>query len=75
MLSPAIPCHYHDTDIKMRDRLVRHLGALRRATRYCEQAHRFLAERELAPRLHGVELAKGEGRRTAFISDGEGRNR
>jgi len=31
MLSPAIPCHYHDTDIKMEDMLVRHLGALRRA--------------------------------------------
>ena len=31
MLSPAIPCHYHDTDIKMEGMLVRHLGALRRA--------------------------------------------
>ena len=31
MLSPAIPCHYHDTDIKMESMLVRHLGALRRA--------------------------------------------
>ena len=128
MLSPAIPCHYHGTDIKMRDMLVRHLGALRRAihslksyyhdvsgnsvspshnpfhpyptsfttqdgsvkrfkylssmkgrnlffgniddddgaaicvkfvTRYCEQAHRFLADRELAPRLHAVERLPG----------------
>jgi hypothetical protein len=31
MLSPAIPCHYQDTDIKMESMLVRHLGALRRA--------------------------------------------
>ncbi|KAJ3499972.1 hypothetical protein NLJ89_g9993 [Agrocybe chaxingu] len=31
MLSPAIPCHYQDTDIKMEGMLVRHLGALRRA--------------------------------------------
>ena len=30
MLSPAIPCHYQDTDIKMESMLVRHLGALRR---------------------------------------------
>jgi len=128
MLSPAIPCHYHDTDLKMRDMLVRHLGALRRAvhslesyyhdfsgslvspslnpfhpyptsfttqdglvkrfkyhssmkgrtlffgniddkdgasicvkfvTRYCEQAHSFLAERGLAPRLHVVERLPG----------------
>jgi serine/threonine protein kinase len=128
MLSPAIPCHYHDTDLKMRDMLVRHLGALQRAmrslnsyyndlkknsvssshnpfhpyptsfttqdglvkqftytqrmegrnlffgtiadddstpicvkfaTRYCEQAHRFLAERQLAPRLHAVERLSG----------------
>ena len=28
-------------------------------TRYCEQAHRFLAERELAPRLHAVERLPG----------------
>jgi len=128
MLSPAIPCHYHDTDIKMTDMLVRHLGALRRAihslqsyyhdfngnivspshnafhpyptsfttqdglverfkylssmkgrnlffgniegdngaaicvkfvTRYCEQAHSFLAERGFAPRLHAVERLPG----------------
>jgi hypothetical protein len=125
MLSPAIPCHYHDTDIKMMDMLVRHLGALRRAihslrlyyngnivspshnpshpyptsfttqdglvkrfkylssmkgrnlffgnvddddgaaicvkfvTRYCEQAHRFLAEQGFAPRLHGFERLPG----------------
>jgi serine/threonine protein kinase len=128
MLSPAIPCHYHDTDLKMMDTLVRHLGALRHAihslesyyhalegnivspphnafhpyptsfttqdglvkrfkylssmkgcnlffgkieddsgaaicvkfiTRYCEQAHNFLAERELAPRLHVVERLPG----------------
>ncbi len=125
MLSPAIPCHYHDTDLKMRDMLVRHLKALRRAvhslesyysgnlvspshnpfhpyptsfttqdglvkrfkyhssmkgrnlffgtidddngaaicvkfvTRYCEQAHRFLAERGFAPRLHAVERLPG----------------
>jgi len=31
MLSPAIPCHYQDTDIKMESMLVRHLGALRHA--------------------------------------------
>ncbi|KAF8885864.1 hypothetical protein CPB84DRAFT_1554516 [Gymnopilus junonius] len=31
MLSPAIPCHYQGTDIKMESMLVRHLGALRRA--------------------------------------------
>jgi hypothetical protein len=31
MLSPAIPCHFQDTDIKMESMLVRHLGALRRA--------------------------------------------
>ena len=31
MLSPAIPCHYQDTDIKMESMLVRHVGALRRA--------------------------------------------
>ena len=31
MLSPAIPCHYQDTDVKMESLLVRHLGALRRA--------------------------------------------
>ncbi|KXN90928.1 hypothetical protein AN958_03203 [Leucoagaricus sp. SymC.cos] len=31
MLSPAIPCHYQDTDVKMESMLVRHLGALRRA--------------------------------------------
>jgi hypothetical protein len=30
MLSPAIPCHYQDTDIKMESMLVRHLEALRR---------------------------------------------
>ena len=36
MLSPAIPCHYHDTDLKMRDMLVRHLGALRRAVHSLE---------------------------------------
>jgi len=28
-------------------------------TRYCEQAHRFLAKRELAPRLHVVERLPG----------------
>jgi hypothetical protein len=122
MLSPAIPCHYHDTGIKMMVRLVRHLGALRRAihslqlyyhdlngniispshitfhpyptsfttqdglmkgfkylsrmkgnveddngaavcvkfvTRYCEQAHSFLAERGFAPRLHAFERLPG----------------
>jgi len=31
MLSPAIPCHYQDTDIKLESMLARHLGALRRA--------------------------------------------
>lgn len=31
MLSPAIPCHYHGTDIKMESMLVRHLVALRLA--------------------------------------------
>jgi hypothetical protein len=31
MLSPAIPCHYQDTDIMMESMLVRHVGALRRA--------------------------------------------
>jgi len=126
MLSPAIPCHYHDTDIKMRDMLARHLGAFRSAvhslnsyyrdyehnpptrnpchpyptsfatqdglvkqfeylevmtgrnlffgnmkdgnqapicvkfvTRYGEQAHRFLAERNLAPKLHAVKRLPG----------------
>lgn len=36
MLSPAIPCHYQDTDIKMESMLVRHLGALRCAIRSLE---------------------------------------
>ena len=31
MLSPAIPCHYHNTDLNMEGMLLRHLGALQRA--------------------------------------------
>ena len=124
MLSTAIPCNYHDTDIKMMHMLARHLGALRVAinslttyysanpislhrnpmhpysmsfkswdgsvkefkyvsgmegrnlffgnldgdgtavcikfaTRYCEEAHRFLAEKGFAPKLHAVERLPG----------------
>lgn len=42
MLSSAIPCHYHDSDIKMRDTLLRHLGAFRNASRSLEQYYREL---------------------------------
>ncbi|TFK63726.1 hypothetical protein BDN72DRAFT_775561, partial [Pluteus cervinus] len=31
MLSPAIPCHYHTTDLNLENMLVRHLGAFRKA--------------------------------------------
>jgi len=42
MLSTAIPCHYHNSDIKMRDMLLRHLGAFRNATRSLEQYYKKL---------------------------------
>ena len=42
MLSTAIPCHYHDGDIKMRDTLLRHLGAFRNASSSLEQYYREL---------------------------------
>ena len=42
MLSTAIPCHYHDSDIKMRDTLLRHLGAFRNASSSLEQYYREL---------------------------------
>ena len=42
MLSPAIPCHYHDADIKMENMLVRHLGALRRALDSLDSYYRGL---------------------------------
>ena len=37
MLSTAIPCHYHNSDLEMRDKLLRHLGAFRNASRSLEQ--------------------------------------
>ena len=42
MLSMAIPCHYHNSDIKMRDMLLRHLGAFRNASRSLEQYYKEL---------------------------------
>jgi hypothetical protein len=42
MLSMAIPCHYHDSDIKMRDTLLRHLVAFRNATSSLEQYYQEL---------------------------------
>jgi len=42
MLSTAIPCHYHDSDIKMRDMLLRHLGAFRNASRSLEKYYQEL---------------------------------
>ncbi len=42
MLTTAIPCHYHDSDIKMRDMLLRHLGAFRNASRSLEQYYQKL---------------------------------
>ena len=33
MLSTAIPCHYHSSDIRMRDMLLRHLGAFEHASK------------------------------------------
>ncbi|PPQ82207.1 hypothetical protein CVT26_009201 [Gymnopilus dilepis] len=40
MLSPAIPCHYHVTDAKMENMLVRHIAALRRAIPALDQYYR-----------------------------------
>ena len=38
----AIPCHYHDSDIKMRDTLLRHLVAFRNASSSLEQYYQEL---------------------------------
>ena len=45
MLSTAFPCHYHDSDIKMRDSLLRHIVAFRNASISLEQ---YYAELELS---------------------------
>ncbi len=42
MLSTAIPCHYHDSDIKMRDMLLRHIVAFRNAASSLEQYYKEL---------------------------------
>ena len=42
VLTTAIPCHYHSSDIKMRDRLLRHLGAFRNASKSLEQYYQEL---------------------------------
>ena len=42
ILTTAIPCHYHDSDIKMRDMLLRHLGAFRNASRSLEHYYKEL---------------------------------
>ena len=49
MLSPAIPCHYHDTDIKMRNMLMRHLGALRRAIHSLESYYHDVSRNLVSP--------------------------
>ena len=42
MLSTAILCHYHSSNIKMRDMLLRHLGAFQNASRTLEHYYQEL---------------------------------
>jgi len=49
MLSPAIPCHYQDTDIKMESMLLRHLGALRRAIHSLDTYYQDYTANPLGP--------------------------
>ncbi|KDR71093.1 hypothetical protein GALMADRAFT_144169 [Galerina marginata CBS 339.88] len=81
MLSPAIPCHYHDTDIKMEGMLVRHLGALRRAIHSLDAYYRVYSA-DPTPLLRNPTLPypttfpsqDGSVKRFKYLSQMEDRN-
>ena len=51
VLTTAIPCHYHSSDVEMRDMLIRQLGAFRNALRSLEQYYQELKPSDSADLL------------------------